>query len=663
MKHNRLTIVISIVVVFNFHNHFKRLQHFLRLKFTSFLHRRWGCQIFFITFYLLANESLSGQQLAQSKPIIIRSPDRAISLSINNQNSKLYYTIEFNNKTIVEPSGLGLSINGKFIGEKVTVNKVNQKTVRQAFAYRGVHSMASNHYTDAKINFTAEVPFTFEVRVFNDGVAFRYIVTNKDSATVEKDNTAFAIPAGTIVWSQSNIKYYEGKYSKKLIDTIKTGELIGPPVTFELPGNAGYIAITEGGLIDFAGMSLIVTAERNLQANLSGKTKKHGNIETPWRIIEIGKDLNTLVNCDIIANVSSKYDAKLFPKGYNTDWIKPGRSVWSWLAKTRSVTLENMKHFSDLAAQLGFEYNLVDEGWSNWKDSVNDKDHWDMMKELVDYSATKGVKIWVWKAYPVRKGIPGIKDPAQRKTFFKKCKELGIAGLKVDFFDNEAQEIIQFYQAALKDAAEYKLMINFHGANKPTGESRTWPNEMTREAVRGMENRPPWAESNTTLPFTRYLAGHADYTPIHFGDRMGEVSWAHHVASMIVFTSPFLCVGADPQSILDNPCKEMIQSIPPTWDETIVLPQSKIGELVLYARRKGTTWFLAGMNGTDQLQKLTIDLSFLAKKIYTCYAISDDIYRQANAVFKDTAVQVHSLLPVMLNGKGGFVARFEPLKK
>jgi alpha-glucosidase len=612
----------------------------------------------FLYFLLFLHVQLFAQPV---KPVIIKSPDGAIQFSVLNEKGNLTYAVNVNKKPIVEPSSLGLLINGKTVGENVTTGKINQKKVQQVYAFRGVHSMASNYYTDAKINFTGKTAFIFQVRVFNDGVAFRYIINNNDSAVIENDNTVFTIPQGSFVWSQNNIKYYEGRYSKKLIDTVRTGELMGPPVTIELPGNAGYAAITEGGLTDFAGMSLIVNAERTLQANLSGITKKKGVIETPWRIIEIGKDLNTLVNCDIIANVSPNYDVKLFPQGYNTGWIKPGRSVWSWLAKTRSVTLENMKRFSDLAAQLGFEYNLVDEGWSNWKDSVNGKDHWDMMKELVDYSATKGVKIWVWKAYPDRKGIPGIKDPAQRKAFFQKCKDLGIVGMKVDFFDNEAQEIIQFYQAALQDAAEYKLMMNFHGANKPTGEARTWPNEMSREAVRGMENRPPWAQSNTILPFTRYLAGHGDYTPIHFGDRMGEVSWAHHVASMIVFTSPFLCVGADPQSILDNPCKEMIQSIPPAWDETIVLPQSKIGELVLFARRKGDTWFLTGMNGTDQSQKLTINLSFLDKKLYTCNSVSDDINKQANALIGKSTVQGHSHLAVQMNREGGFVARFEPL--
>jgi alpha-glucosidase len=437
---------------------------------------------------------------------------------------------------------------------------------------------------------------------------------------------------------------------------------MGPPVTIELPSNTGYVAITEGGLTDFAGMSLVANGNRGLVANLSGKIHRLAAMESPWRIVEIGKDLNTLVNCDIISNVSPPYDIKLFPQGYNTDWIKPGRSVWSWLAKPRSITLENMKHFSDLAAKLGFEYNLVDEGWSNWKDSVNNKDCWDMMKELVDYAATRGVKIWVWKAYPDRKGIPGIKDAEQRKAFFQKCKDIGVVGMKVDFFDNEAQEIIQFYQAALHDAAEYHLMMNFHGANKPTGETRTWPNEMTREAVRGMENRPPWAQSNTILPFTRYLAGPADYTPVHFGDRMGEVSWAHHVASMVIFTSPFLCVGADPQSILDNPCREMIQSIPPVWDETIVLPQSKIGELVLYLRRKGTTWFLAAMSSSNEQKTIEADLSFL-KSNYRFSSVMDDKDKQANALPENGIILANSKFSITLNANGGYVGRFEKLKK
>ena len=597
----------------------------------------------------------------KAKPVIINSPNGKIAFRLMVENAKLFYTIEYNNIPVIEKAAMGLVVNGYTFGEHLSVATVKEYKSNETYSYRGVHNNAINDYAGAVISFKYIFPFKTEVRVFNDGVAFRYIVNSKGAAGVEKDITEFVLPPGSTIWSQSNVKYYEGKYSKKNIDTVKAGEMMGPPVTIELPGNNGYAAITEGGLTDFAGMSLVSNGNRVLVANLSGKTQRLANMETPWRIVEIGKDLNTLVNCDIIANVSPAYDKKIFPQGYNTGWIKPGRSVWSWLAKTKSVTFQNMKHFTDLAAALGFEYNLVDEGWGNWKDTVNGKDHWDMMKELVDYSAAKGVKIWVWKAYPDRKGIAGIKDAAQRKIFFKKCKDIGVVGLKVDFFDNESQEIIQFYQAALKDAAEYHLMMNFHGANKPTGETRTWPNEMTREAIRGMENRPPWAESNTILPFTRYLSGHADYTPVHFGDRMGEITWAHHVASMIVFTSPFLCMGADPQNVLDNPCKEMIQSIPPVWDETIVLPQSKIGELVLYARRKGTTWFVAAMGSNKEIQTEEVNLSFL-KGNYMLSTLKDDKNKQANALLENSKVTASSKMTIVLNADGGYVGRFEKIK-
>ncbi len=593
------------------------------------------------------------------KPVQVSSPDGHIVLIFSSPAGKLQYQVRFKKFPVIEPSRLGLVVNGILLGDSCATGQVKRYNVNESYPYRGVHSTAVNNYNGAKLKVISSKPFTIEARVFNDGVAFRYLVEDSGSSVIDKDTTGFVIPAGSTIWSQPNVRNYEGRYSKKNSEAFVKDDLAGPPITALLPGSGLYVAITEAGLADFAGMSLRADGNRAFTANLSGVARETGNIETPWRVIEIANDLNTLVNCDIVANVSPPFDPKLFPEGYNTTWIKPGRSVWSWLAGRGAVTLENMKRFSDLAAQLGFEYNLVDEGWGYWKDSINNRNHWDMMKELVDYSATKGVKIWVWKAYPDRRGIPGIQEPQQRREFFRKCKELGIVGVKLDFFDSENQEIINFYQAALMDAASYQLMVNFHGANKPTGESRTWPNEMTREAVRGMENRPPWAQTNTIIPFTRYLAGPADYTPIHFGDRLGEVSWAHHVASMAVFTSPFLCVGADPQSILDNPAKPMIQSIPPTWDETIVLPQSRIGELVVYARRKGETWFVAAMNGVHESKNLKLNLSFLGNGAYTLSSMKDDEDKQAGAVFDEAGVSAQSSITLRLNPEGGYIGRFD----
>jgi alpha-glucosidase len=155
---------------------------------------------------------------------------------------------------------------------------------------------------------------------------------------------------------------------------------------------------------------------------------------------------------------------------------------------------------------------------------------------LVAYARQYHVGIWGWRH------TKELRDPAVRREFFQKCQELGLAGVKLDFFDHEGKEVVELYQACLREAAESKLLMNFHGANKPTGESRTWPNELTREAVKGMEasKLQERARHNPTIPFTRLLAGHADYTPVHFGARRGDTTWTHQLASAAIFTSPLM---------------------------------------------------------------------------------------------------------------------------
>lgn len=617
---------------------------------------------FIITIYILLL-IVSKANAKNIKTVEILSPDKKITYKVETTNGALTYAVFSKDGQIIEKSTLGLNVNGKNIALSSVIEKTENYQLSETYPYRGVHNLAVNNFRAAKIHLnSATNTFVLEVKVFNNGVAFRYLIDNIDETIIDQEFSCFILPIGSKIWSQPNNEHYEGNYTEKLIQEFKKDETIGPPATILLPNLKTYVAITEAGLTNFAGMSLIADGNRGFQSKLSGNTKITGNIATPWRVIEIGNDLNTLVNCDIIANVSPPHDKKIFPEGYDTDWVKPGRSVWSWLAgkENRSITLENMKKFSDMAAELGFEYNLVDEGWANWKDDKRDK--WDIMKELVDYSAKKGVKIWVWKAYPDRKGITGIKEAHERIAFFQKCNAIGIVGLKIDFFDNESQTVVDFYQTALKDAANYHLMLNFHGANKPTGETRTWPNEMTREAIKGLESRAPWAKHHTILPFTRYLAGHADYTPVNFGDRLGEVSWAHHIASMAVFTSPLLCLGADPQTIIDNPFKEIITSIPATWDETIVLPQSKIGKLALYARRKDTIWFVAAMNGIHEQQIFDLNLNFLGNGNYKLQAIKDDTEKQASGKTLQMEVSSKSKINIVLNPEGGFLGRFEKIK-
>jgi alpha-glucosidase len=283
--------------------------------------------------------------------------------------------------------------------------------------------------------------------------------------------------------------------------------------------------------------------------------------------------------------------------------------------------------------------------WSRWSD--------EQIKDLVDYSRKLGVGLWFWRH------SNQLRTPEAREAFFKRLHDLGVVGAKIDFFDHEHKDVVDHYTALLKEAAKYKILVNFHGANKPTGESRTWPNEMVREAVRGMEasklqNR---ATHNVTLPFTRYLAGHGDYTPVHFGARRANTTWTHQIATAAVFNSPLLTYGAQPKNILENPGVEMTKSIPSVWDETIVLPPSEIGEVAVFARRSGDRWFLAILNGLAA-RTIKVPLSFLGEGEYRVMLIRDSSDDAAAVKIENATLKRSDSLVIELREGGGFIARF-----
>jgi alpha-glucosidase len=234
----------------------------------------------------------------------------------------------------------------------------------------------------------------------------------------------------------------------------------------------------------------------------------------------------------------------------------------------------------------------------------------------------------------------------------------GVVGVKVDFLDHEAREVIDLYHAILKDAAEFELMINFHGANKPAGESRTWPNEMTREGIYGLEHRnvPSWAEFNTTMPFARMLAGHADYTPVVFGERRKETSWTHQIATAVVLTSPVLVYGGNPASFLSSPAVDMIKSIPSVWDETRVLAPSEIGELAIFARRSGSRWFVAALNGPEA-REVSVPLTFLPRGKYQTLVVRDNLEDGAALHVEQGSVDRGGVLKMSMRAGGGYLIR------
>lgn len=600
---------------------------------------------------------------AAADEFTMQSPSKEVALKVENQDGRLAYSLCVKGREVLAPSALLWSIDGNVLGDGVTSLAASKpKRHRTEYELLGNHAVARNRYTASRLTLGegAGTEYAMEFRVYDTGLAFRYLYTAGDSVTVD-DATEFRPSAQAVrCWMQDNVRYYEAAYRKHAARALPEGYVAGPPVTVEY-GDGLYACITEGGLVNFGGMGLAAKEKTFFQSKLTGTTRLKGEIATPWRVVMTG-DLNSLVNNDIVTDVSAPR-AAIF-KG-NMDWIKPGCCVWSWLSGGggKGVTLENMKRFADMAQKIGATYNLVDEGWSHWEDKATGRDCWDMVKELVDYSSKRGVKTLLWKACPVRKGVPDIKTPERRRAFFAKCKELGVAGVKVDFFDEESQFVTRYYEEALKDAAEYGLVVNFHGSNKPTGLSRTYPNELSREGIMGMEFGRSWSDQNTVFPFTRFLAGHGDYTPLEFNPGyMGTTTEAHQIATMALFLSPLRCFSAYPDAIAAHPAKELIMGMPTVWDETRVLEPSEIGECAAMAHRKGDVWYVAAVT-VKAKQGVRVPLDFLGKGSYRVETVGDCSEASSpKAVLAEKRLTRNDALAFDMHADGGFVAKITPVK-
>ena len=603
--------------------------------------------------------------------VLVKSPDGKIVFKVFLSGKQLSFSVKMDGHQIIEPSPAVYIIDGKDITSNLTLGKNEIYSVDETYPWYGLHSVATNKCNGSIIWLSqsgAKENYILESRAFNNAVAFRFIVPGKENLMRKPDeSTVFRLPKGSTVWYHDLYMHYEGVHIKKLVDTIPTGQWAAPPMTIKLPGGAGYASITEANLVNYAGMALQTDGKRGFVLRLGHSqpasypyvlryTKEDverlskiaevkGTITTPWRVIMVGKDLNTLVNCDAVNNLCPPPDKELFPDGIKSDWIKPGRAVWKYLDGGGDGSLKTMKEFSRMAGELGFEYNVLEGFWSKWPD--------DSLKALVDYSNKLGVRIIVWKH------SKELRDPDERDKFFHHLHDLGVAGIKIDFFDHEAKEVIDLYESIMKETASLKLSLILHGANKPTGLARTWPNILIYEGVKGMEASKlvDRATHETTLPFTRMLAGPADYSVCHFGDRRKNTTWVHQVTTASIYSAPVITYAANPANILSNPCLEMIKSIPSVWDETRVLAPSEIGELAVFAQRKGTAWFLSVMNGL-QPRTIKIPLSFLSAGIYNTLILSDNPDNPASAKVTTGTSQAKDILTIELGTGGGFMTRF-----
>lgn len=614
--------------------------------------------------------SRRSQRVVPMKEVQVAGPDGRIKFTLLSNAERLSYAVTIEGIPVIEPSPLDMRLDGYLLSSGVTFGGLDSYAIDETYPWHGAHSTAVNRCNGARVSLVHDlsmVPYVLEIRAFNDGVAYRHVIAgDAREVRVPDEYSDFILPAGSTVWFHGMDGHYEAEYQRKEISRIAAGQWAGPPVTFQLPGGAGYGSITEADLVNYAGMGLEADGRggwivglgnrqplnypyelrygREEARRLAKPAPVAGTISTPWRVILASRNLNGLVNSDVVSNLCPPPDKNYFPDGMNETWVKPGKAVWNYVERGGDNSLETMKQYALLGNRIGATYHILEGFAYGWPD--------DQIKELVAYSNQQGVRLLFWRH------SNQLRTPEARETFFKRLRDLGVAGAKIDFFDHEGKENVDLYEALIRKAAQYRLVVDFHGSNKPTGQLRTWPNEMLREGVRGMESSSlkERARHETTLPFARYLAGPADYTTMVFGPRRADTSWAHQIACLATFQSPILTIAASPQSVADNPAADIIHSIPAVWDETIVLPGSAIGELSIFARRSGGSWFLAVMNG-PQARTIQVPLTFLGDGRYKALMACDNMENPAAVVMGEKTLRREDTLSIDMIGGGGFIAR------
>ena len=482
------------------------------------------------------------------------------------------------------------------------------------------------------------------LRLYNDGIAFRYEYKGLKNEQVPAEQTAYRIPEGVRRWMQQWSDGYEGFFPMSTTANVKTlGGFGGSRTLNEINTHWGYPLLMEPvdgvfALISEANIerqqsasSLFSDGEQFRVVPDKNEVKVSGAWHTPWRVIIIGS-LADIVESTLITDVSEPAKLK------DTSWIHPGVVSWVYWAYNHGSNDYNIiRKYVDLAVALHLPYVLIDAEWDEMNKLASNEGK--TIVDAVNYAKSKGVKPLIWYNSSVGwlDGAPGPKfrlnKPEDREKEFAWCEKIGVAGVKIDFFSGDNQMNMDYCQDLMESAARHHLLVNFHGAPIPRGWQRTYPNLLSTEGVYGAEwynNVPTFtnkaASHNAMLPFTRNVIGPMDYTPCAFSDSQHPhiTSHAHELALTVLFESGLQHLADRPESFLTQPkaVQEFFGKLPAAWDE-IRYVSGYPGESVVLARRSGSTWYVAGINGTDEAKALDCRLDFVGKFTKaTCFADS-----------------------------------------
>jgi hypothetical protein len=518
------------------------------------------------------------------------------------------------------------------------------------------------------------------VSVANDGVAFRYRFPETDprSHALVEDASGFAVPSGSRAWMmpQSPAGRYTPAYEELFVEVPSGTRAPTPsgwdfPALFRTPGGHEWILVTESDVNDSTCATRLASAPADgvyrIRLPEEGEGRGVGNVQPsstlpwtlPWRVVIVGPTAGAVAESTLVDDLAAPTTMT------DTSWIRPGRAAWSWWSDDDSPKNEAaLNAFTDLAAEMGWEYALVDANWNLMDPAA--------LQRVLAHANEKHVGILLWYNSGgahndvTEQPRDRMDKPDVRRRELEKLRSWGVKGVKVDFWQSDKQDRIQQYLGVLRDAADFHIMVDFHGCTLPRGWSRTYPNLMSMEAVQGAEQykfNPKYAEKaawhNTVLAFTRNVVGGMDYTPVTFSDSKfpHQTTYGHELALSVVFESGLqhFADSVEAYHALPDAARDFLKAVPAAWDETRVIA-GEPGTLAVFARRSGANWFVGGISGRDTPQPVTLDLSLLGEGPHTLTLITDG---QSPRALTSRTVTLAAGEPLRLDllARGGFVAR------
>jgi alpha-glucosidase len=615
-----------------------------------------------------------------SQQMAVSSPDGSLTISIALAakpqpylaGERLYYRVTYKGAPVLADSPLGLDLAGadaldhdfEVLGSQ---KRSNDSTWENAF---GAKRTVPDKYNELVVSLREKnAPnrnMDVELRAYDEGVAFRYVLPKQEAIgefTIASETTgfyfaqdasAFALNLGR--WDTSN----EGEYARTPLRDIKPASLVNLPLLVEMPGAKLYAALLEADLTDYAGLyvggvagipnaltaTLSVAPRRRSDEAVKGATPK----STPWRVLMVGPDPGRFIERSyLILDLSAPCAIA------DTSWIKPGKAAWDWWSGSTATGVHfkpgmntaTMKHYIDFAARHKFEYMLVDAGWAPMSEDGRIEDVMRYRPEvdvpaIIAYGKSKGVATLLWVEW---QALGRHMDESM--ALYEKW---GAAGIKVDYMNRDDQDMVDYYEKVVRTAAAHRLAVDFHGAYKPTGLRRAYPNLLTREGVMGLEYSK-WSdritpEYDVTIPFTRMLAGPMDFTPGAMRNAargkfeardiapMSQGTRAHQLAMYVVYESPLVMVSDYPEAYEGQPGLEFIEKVPTVWDDTKVLG-GEPAKYVAIARRKGDGWWIGAMTNWDG-RELDLPLDFLGAGEYEATVFADG----ADAAVEATSLEI-----------------------